>query len=275
MALRICVAGATGWTGRELVKAIARSEDLELAGAVARAAAGQDAGIAVGIAPLGVAISASLEAALDAAQDSCQGVGGTDVVIDYTRPEAVKPHALAAIRRGIALVIGTSGLGAADYLEIDRAARAAGVGVVAAGNFSLTATLMQRFALMAAALIGDVEVIDYAGAAKPDTPSGTARELAERLGEARCHPGSAVPLDQLRGPVETRGAIIGGVQVHSVRLPGHVLSCEAQFGMPGERLTIRHDAGESADPYVAGTLLAARRVRDAIGLRRGLDSVMG
>jgi 4-hydroxy-tetrahydrodipicolinate reductase len=84
-------------------------------------------------------------------------------------------------------------------------------------------------------------------------------------------------VDELAGIHESRGAAIGlatPVQVHSLRLPGFVLSCEALFGLADERLVIRHDAGASASPYVAGTLLAIRRVGDEVGLRRGLDSLM-
>jgi 4-hydroxy-tetrahydrodipicolinate reductase len=83
-----------------------------------------------------------------------------------------------------------------------------------------------------------------------------------------------VPVDKVIGPKETRGADIGGGRVHSVRLPSFVLSAEVVFGMAGERLTLRHDAGTSADPYVGGTLLAARRVREIKGLVRGLDTLM-
>ncbi len=64
------------------------------------------------------------------------------------------------------------------------------------------------------------------------------------------------------------------MRVHSVRLPGFVLACEAVFGLPGERLVIRHDAGESATPYVGGTLLAARRAPEVRGLVRGLDTLL-
>jgi dihydrodipicolinate reductase len=83
----------------------------------------------------------------------------------------------------VAVVIGTSGLTAADFEEIDAAARDRGVGVIAAGNFSLTAAMAQAGALLAARHLPSWEVIDYASAGKPDAPSGTARELAERLGE--------------------------------------------------------------------------------------------
>jgi 4-hydroxy-tetrahydrodipicolinate reductase len=264
MAIRVIVAGATGWTGSALVKGVIAASDMELVGAIARKAAGQDAGVATGGKAIGLPISSSLE---DALMKPC------DVVVDYTKPNVVKQHALATIGKGVAFVVGTSGLSAQDYAEIDSAAKAKGVGVFAAGNYSITATLLAKFAVAAAKYVADVEVIDYAGAGKPDVPSGTARELAERLSAAR-RPSTSRPVAELTGPKETRGATIGAVQVHSVRVPGFVLSCEAVFGAPDERLVIRHDAGSSAEPYVAGTLLAIRRVRDKVGLRRGLDQLM-
>ena len=267
MTTRIILAGSTGWVGRALVAAIADSPDLALVGAVARSAAGRDAGEAAGVRALGVKISAKLGDALGAP---------ADVVIDYTKPDVVKHHALQALAHGCHVVIGTSGLSTDDYAKIDTAAREKGRGVVAAGNFSITATLMRRFALEAARLVPDIEIIDYASAKKADTPSGTARELAEMLGAVR-HAGTAKPVGELTGVPETRGGAIGTptpVQVHSVRMPSYVLSCEVVLGADNERLTIRHDAGASAAPYVAGTLLAARRVGSFVGLRRGLDAVL-
>jgi len=263
---RIALAGATGWIGKALVAAIAQADDLELTAAVSRSAAGRDAGEAAGIAPQGVNIVGTLEEALKTA---------SDVVVDYTKPHVVKAHALAALAAGRHLVIGTSGLSADDYAEIDKAAHAAGRGVLAAGNFSITATLLRRFALEAARYVPDVEIIDYASASKPDTPSGTARELAELIGSMR-KPATSRPVAELGGVRETRGGAIGQtpVQVHSLRMPSFVLSCEAVFGADNERLVIRHDAGSSAAPYVAGTLLAARKVSGFTGLRRGLDAVM-
>jgi 4-hydroxy-tetrahydrodipicolinate reductase len=81
-------------------------------------------------------------------------------------------------------------------------------------------------------------------------------------------------LDQIQGPVETRGARLGGSQVHSIRLPGYTISTEIIFGMPDQTLTIRHDSGSSAQPYVDGALLAIRKAGSFVGLRRGLDSVL-
>jgi 4-hydroxy-tetrahydrodipicolinate reductase len=267
MTIRITLAGATGWVGKALVQAIAASPDLSLAGAVSRSQAGRDAGEIAGIAVLGVPCRATLAEALETP---------SDVLIDYTKPDIVKHHVLAALAHGRHVVVGTSGMSAEDYAKVDVAAQQAGRGVLAAGNFSITATLLRRFALEAARYVPDVEVIDYASARKPDTPSGTGRELGELLSEVRMK-ATSKPVAELGGIRETRGGALGAgepVQVHSVRMPSFVLSCEVIFGAPDERLTIRHDAGSSAAPYVAGTLLAARKVSGFTGLRRGLDHAL-
>ena len=253
--LTVCIAGATGWTGQALVQGVLDAPDLELRSAVSRSAAGGEIA--------GAPVFARVAEALD----------GVDVLIDYTSVEVVKANALAAIEAGVAVVIGTSGLTADDFAEIDAAARERSVGVVASGNFSLTAAMCQAAALLAARHLPQWEVIDYASATKPDVPSGTARELAERLGDIRT-PELGRPLDEIHGPVEARGASIAGSQVHSVRLPSFVVSTEVVFGLPGERLSIRHDAGESPAPYVAGTLIAARRAPELVGVTRGLDSLL-
>lgn len=267
MAIRILLAGTTGWVGKALVAAIARSEDLELVAAVSRSGAGRDAGEVAGGAANGVSIVATIEEALKTP---------SDVLIDYTKPNVVKSNVLAALGAGLHVVVGTSGLSAGDYAEIDAAARAAQRGALAAGNFSITATLLRRFAMEAAKHVADVEILDYASPGKQDTPSGTARELADLLGGVR-QPATSKPVAELSGVKETRGGAIGEprqVQVHSLRVPSFVLSCEAVFGADNERLSIRHDAGSSAAPYVAGTLLAARNVSGFVGLKRGLDAVM-
>lgn len=253
--MRICIAGATGRTGQALVEAVLAASDLELGTCVSRSAAGGEIG--------GAPVYATVAEALD----------GIDVLVDYTSVEIVKANALTAIGHGASVVIGTSGLTADDFVDIDRAAMARGVGVVAAGNFSITAAMAQAAALLVSRHLPSWEVIDYASASKPDVPSGTARELAERLGEVRA-PELAVPVADLHGPREARGTSIGGAQVHSVRLPSFVVSTEVVFGLPDERLTIRHDAGGSPEPYVAGTLLAVRRVPAIVGLVRGLDTLL-
>ena len=196
-----------------------------------------------------------------------------DVFVEYTKPDVAKSHVLKALKSGAHIVIGTSGLSSDDYDEIDGAAREARRGVLAVGNFAMTVVLLQKFAEMAARYIDHWEIIDYAHADKKDAPSGTARELANRLSriqEAKLD----VPLDEIDGPKESRGARFEGTQVHSVRLPGYMISIDAIFGMADEKLILRHESGSSAEPYVNGALLAIREVGNLVGVHRGLDSVM-
>jgi 4-hydroxy-tetrahydrodipicolinate reductase len=249
--IRVCVAGSTGWTGSAVAEAVRRAPDLELVAGVARTDPGTYSSVAE---------------ALDAVT--------ADVLVDYTHAAVVGEHVHAALDRRVGVVVGSSGLSAEEYDAIDARAREQGVGVVAAGNFSVTAALLLRFAAEAARHLEAWEVVDFASATKPDAPSGTARELAERLGGVR-PPAQPVPVDHVLGAREARGAGVAGVQVHSLRLPSFTVSTEALFAAEGERLSIRHDAGESAAPYVAGTLLALRAVPGLVGLTRGLDRLLG
>ena len=261
--IRVCVAGATGWAGRAVAEAVLQEDDLSLVSAMSRSAAGTDLGEAWGGAAVGVPVSASVD----------QGLQGADVLVEYTSHATVREHTLAAVGRGFHVVVGSSGLTAEDFGEIDALARERGVGVVAAGNFSLTAAIAQAAALLAARHLPHWEVIDYAAATKPDAPSGTARELAERLGAVR-RPVLGRRIDETSGPRAARGATVEGTQIHSIRLPGFSVSTEVVFALPDERLVIRHDAGSSPDPYVAGTLLAIRAVGDRVGVTRGLDRLL-
>lgn len=264
MSISVCLAGATGWAGSELARGIARTDDLALVAGVSRTSAGRDLGKVLDEPGLYCPVYASAAEAL---------VHPCDVFVEYTKPDTAKANVLAALERGAHVVVGTSGLGEEDYAEIDAVARERQRGVLAVGNFALTVVLMQKFAEMAARLIPQWEILDYAHDGKVDAPSGTARELAARLSKIRS-PEPSVPVEQTVGPREARGATVSGSRVHSVRLPGFVLSAEIVFGMPDQKLTIRHDSGSSARPYVDGALLAIRKVSGLVGVHRGLDSVL-
>jgi 4-hydroxy-tetrahydrodipicolinate reductase len=264
MSIRVCVAGATGWAGSALVKKIFASQEFILTGAIARQAVGEDIGVRLGGKPSGVQISATLDEAVRVP---------AEVLVDYTKPDSVKARTLDAMNKGLRVVIGTSGLTAADYDEIAAEATKLNVGVIAAGNFSITAALAKHFALFAAQYIPSWEIIDYAHAEKPDAPSGTVRELAEELGNVAKNR-IAFPIERTQGTKEARGGTIAGTPVHSIRLPSYVISFETIFGLLGERLTIRHDSGSSAEPYVGGTLLAIGEVIKIKGLVRGLDRLL-
>jgi len=261
---RICIAGATGWVGRSLVPAVEAAADLELVGAVSRSAAGR---------PLRelnpdyegeVRVVGTVTEALEVRPD---------VLIEYTAPTTALGHALAALRRGVHVVVGTSGLDDSDYEAMDTAAREHGVGALVAGNFAISAVLLQRFAEMAAAHLPTWEVIDYSGGKKPDAPSGTAREIVRRVA-AGARPRIDIPVEETQGYPAARGLTMHGTQVHSVRVPGFVIGVEVIFGREDERLTLRYDGGSGAEPYVAGTLLAARRVGGFVGLQVGLDAIL-
>jgi 4-hydroxy-tetrahydrodipicolinate reductase len=262
--MNVCFAGVTGWTAPPIVAAIDVAEDLILTCGVSRSAAGRTLADVTGSGSDGL-IYGTVSEALRSAE--------VDVLLDYTSASAVRENVWTAVQAGVHVVIGSSGLTADDYRQLDHLSRARGVGVVAAGNFSVMAAILNHAAALAAQHVDHWEIIDYASATKPDVPSGTSRELAEALAEVHA-PHSPVALSELHGPVAARGAEVAGTRIHSVRLPGFVVSTEIIFGGVGERLILRHDPGESPDPYAAGTLLAIRKVADVPGVRRGLNSLL-
>jgi 4-hydroxy-tetrahydrodipicolinate reductase len=262
--IRIGLAGATGWAGSELSRAIYEAPDMELVAAISRSHAGQILEEATGINGLAAPVFATVEEALETQPD---------VFVEYTKPDVAKFHVLSALKGGAHVVIGTSGLSNDDYSEINNVAEEEKRGVLAVGNFALTVVLLQKFAEIAAKYIPHWEIIDYAHSGKKDAPSGTGRELANRLSNVQ-ESQLDVPLDSIEGSRESRGVRLHGSQVHSIRLPGYVISLDVIFGMPDQKLILRHESGSSAVPYVNGALLAIREVDKLIGVHRGLDSVM-
>src|SRR5574341_382515 len=212
--IRVCLAGATGWAGSALARAIAAATDIELVAAVARKEAGRMLGDVLNEPRLQCKIVSSVAEALEIP---------ADVLVEYTHPDVAKNNTLVALERGVHVVIGSSGLTDADFAVIDAAANQHKRAVLACGNFALTAVLLQKFAEMAAVLIPQWEIIDYAHDGKPDAPSGTARELAARLAKVRA-PEPTVPVDQTVGAREARGTTLAHTQVHSIRLPSYAIS---------------------------------------------------
>ena len=262
--IRVCLAGATGWAGSAVARAIAHSQDITLISAVSRTHAQRSLGDVLNEPLLDCPIYATAQEAL---------VHPCEVFFEFTKPDVAKAHVLAALQQGVHVVVGTSGLTDADYAEIAAVAEQRQRGVLAVGNFALTVVLLQKFAEIAARYIPQWEIIDYASDRKQDAPSGTVRELAYRLSTIR--PSElTIPLEHTQGVIETRGARMTGSQVHAIRLPGYTISAEIIFGMPDQKLVLRHDSGSSAEPYVNGALLAIRRVGTIVGVHRGLDSVM-
>jgi len=264
MKKRVCLAGATGWAGSALARGIAKSDDLVLVAGVSAKHAGKSLEESAGITGANFLLSPSAQEAL---KTPC------DVFVEYTNHNIAKQNVVTAINQSIPVVIGTSGITDEDFEEIHVAGTKQRVGILAVGNFSMPALILHKCAELAARHLKSWEIIDYASSAKRDAPSGTVRELANRLSKIS-QPQIDIPINTVEGLQETRGASIHGMQVHSIRLPGFVISAEVIFGDLDQRLSIRYDAGSSPEAYVPGALLAIRNVHHFIGLRRGLDSII-
>lgn len=263
--IKVFIAGGTGWAGSELSKGVFNNKNMELVGALSRKNKGDNLAEILNLGSTNIPIFEDIETALSKTD--------FDVLVEYTKPNIARKNILTSLKKGKRVVIGTSGLTEQDYIEIEQTANKNNTSVLAVGNFAITVVLLQKFSQMAAKYIPNYEIIDYAHADKIDSPSGTARELAYRLSKVQ-ESKLLVSKDVLVGMKESRGARLDGVQIHSIRLPGHVISIETIFGLKDEKLTIRHDSGASAEPYVKGGLLAIEKVGTFKGLKRGLDCVM-
>jgi 4-hydroxy-tetrahydrodipicolinate reductase len=189
-------------------------------------------------------VGSVLGPALEAAGHELVELEQAEVMVDFTKPEAVEGNVRAALDRGVPCVVGTTGWAPE---AVDEAAREKGVPVLYAPNFAIGAVLMMRLAAEAARYLPRAEIVELHSEAKKDAPSGTARATAER---------------------------IGGAEIHSVRLPGLVAHQEVLFGGEGQLLTIRHDAF-SREAYVPGVLLALERVAALPpGVTVGLETLL-
>jgi len=264
MTIRVLVSGAGGRMGREVVKAVHSADDMELVGAVDPFFAGQDAGELAGLGRLDIAVAGETESAIQASRP--------EVVIDFTWAEAVRNNARLVIKAGVHLVIGTTGLNAEFLEELDKLARSAGTGVIHAPNFSIGAVLMMRFAKEAARFYPGVEIIELHHDKKRDAPSGTAIKTAQMIMETWQRKEEKEVQDEIKLD-GARGGDLGGIHIHSVRLPGLVAHQEVLFGRAGELLKIRHDSLDRAS-FMPGVLLAARRVKEYKGLVYGLEHLL-
>lgn len=264
MKIKISIGGATGWVGSVISKSIYNSSEFRLVSVLGKNSAGKVLGDVIGLPELNMPILNDIEDVLS---------HSPDIFIDYTHPSVVKHSVEKAIRRKVNVVIGTSGLNENDLKELDQLALEYNVGVLAAGNFAITSVLLQKFAIETAKYVPQWEIIDYASDEKPDAPSSTARELADQISQIR-KPNIRYKIEKTLGQKEARGANVNGSQIHSLRLPGYAFSFEIIFGLNHQKFILKHEADNSAEPYVFGTLLAAKKVCTFKGLKRGLVKIM-
>ena len=204
---------------------------------------------------------------LDDILTNCQ----PDVLVDFTIAQATMSAVPIAAKRGVNLVIGTTGLAANDLSEIERLATTHKVGVVVAPNFALGAVLMMHLAKVAAKYLDYAEIIELHHHLKADAPSGTALSTAKVMAQARGKPFYRPP--EQRQTSNSRGEQVEGVTIHSVRLPGLLAHQEVILGAPGQTLSIRHDT-ISRECYIPGVILAIKEVVKRQGLIYGLDALL-
>ena len=244
--MRVAVLGARGKVGAEVCRAVEATDDLEL---VAQIDAGDDLGALVET--------------------------GTQVVVDFTHPDAVMDHLQLCIAEGIHAVVGTTGFDAQRLEQLEEWLGASpGSGVLVAPNFSIGALLMMQFAAAAARHFESVEIIELHHPQKADAPSGTARRTAELIGAARREAGLKPAPDATSTALAgARGATVDGVPVHSLRVSGLVAHQEVLLGGVGETLTIRHDSMSRAS-FTPGVLAAVRAIGARPGLTVGLERLV-
>jgi 4-hydroxy-tetrahydrodipicolinate reductase len=240
------VLGARGRMGREVIRAVTETPDLKVA-------AGVDQG------------------------DDRNALIGCDVVVDFTHPGAVMDNLRWCVEHDLDAVVGTTGFGEDRLDEVQGwLDEHQGVRVLVVPNFSVGAILMMRFAQQAARFFPSAEVIELHHTAKADAPSGTALRTASMIGAARAAAGLGPPPDATASALPgARGATVGEVHVHSVRVAGLVAHQEVLFGGQGETLTIRHDSLDRVS-FMPGVLLAVRNLNSlSQGLTVGLEGLLG
>jgi 4-hydroxy-tetrahydrodipicolinate reductase len=238
--IKVGVLGARGRMGSEVVKAVNESVDCELVAAL-------DQGD-------------SLDALV---------TNGAQVVVDFTTPDVVMANLEFLVTHSI------TGFSDDRINQLDKwLAANPNAGILIAPNFAIGAVLMMEFAAKAAKFFESAEIIELHHPNKVDAPSGTAARTAALISDARKEANLPAMPDATTTSLEgARGANVGDVPVHSVRLRGLIAHQEVLFGGLGETLTIRHDSLDRVG-FMPGVLLGVRQISSHPGLTVGLEKFM-
>lgn len=253
--ISVAIAGYAGRMGSVIVDAVTAADDLE---------------VVAGIDPFGKEAPFATFASID---ELLASDVNADVLVDFTQPSVVADTLAKALPAGLDCVVGTTGL-SNDKLQSLADTAADDTCLFYAPNFTTGAVLMMQFARAAAPYFPEAEVIEMHHCNKKDAPSGTAVRTAQLIADSRDFTSKAPGKEtEIEGCEGARGALVGGVPVHSVRSMGYVASQEVIFGSMGQSLTIRHDSWDRTS-YMPGVLLGIREVGSRSGLIVGLENFM-
>ncbi len=261
--IKVGIIGASGSMGKQVAKAVLGDDNTMLVAALDARVFGMDMGNLLEGAALGIPVTNDIDEFMGARPD---------VVVDFTIAAAAKINVPKVLQKGIAVVIGTTGLNEEDILGFEQVAKDHNTAVFIAPNFAIGGVLMMKFAKEAIKYMPHVEVIELHHDQKLDAPSGTAMKTVELMAEERSPmvQGLENEIEKLEG---ARGGNYEGMRVHSVRLPGFVAHQEVIFGGLGQILTIRHDS-LSRESFMPGVLLAIKEIQKYSGLVVGLDKLL-
>jgi len=260
--IRIVINGALGRMGREVTKAVLNEPGLEIVGAVEEKVTQQYLPL------LETSELIPFSSDLNSLLKSCN----PDVVVDFTNATASIAAARVAIRQGVNMVIGTTGLSEENLKEIEQLCQANSIAAIVAPNFSLGAVLSMHLAKVVAKFFDYAEIVEMHHDKKIDAPSGTAITTAKAMLQAHGKP-FVHPKTEREVVSNTRGGQIEGIAIHSLRLPGFMAGQEVIFSGAGQTLSLRHET-ISRESYMPGVILAIKEVTKHKGLIYGLDALL-
>lgn len=246
--MKIGIVGAAGRMGRMLIAAIVSTDGASLAGgceASGHVDLGKDLGALAGVDDQGVVLTSDTRALFD----TC------DAIIDFTAPVATVAHAALAAETGTALIIGTTGLDAAQQALVDAAGSQ--TALVQAANYSVGVNLLLGLVEQAARILPDaydIEVLEMHHHHKVDAPSGTALALGQAAAAGR-----DVNLDDVADKVRdgiTGERKQGDIGFATLRGGDVVGDHTVMYAGPGERIEISHKAA-SREIFSNGAVRAA------------------
>ncbi|WP_417449250.1 4-hydroxy-tetrahydrodipicolinate reductase [Kordiimonas sp.] len=258
--VKIGILGAMGRMGREVAAAVIEAEGMEVVAVCDRP---DHAHVGKRYPGAGASlVSGAAQVFLEA-----------DVVIDFTPPGATADHAALAVKHGKGLVVGTTGLSAADEAALDAAAKQ--VTIMQAGNYSLGVNLLMALVRDAASKLGpewDIDILEMHHRHKVDAPSGTALMLGEAAAEGRGR-----ELCDLRTPARegiTGEREEGTIGFAALRGGSVIGEHEVIFASPNERLVLAHKA-ENRGLFASGAVRAAKWLADQKPGRYSVKDMLG